>query len=49
MSDFTNSGERVEGASGLTFSFGRCVQKKKLALLSLLFQVLTPTVAITRG
>ena len=31
------------------FSFGRYVQKKNLALLSSLFQVLTPTVVITRG
>jgi len=49
MSDFTNSGERVEGASGLSIFFRSLRPKGKLSLLSSLFQVLTHTVAITRG
>jgi alpha-beta hydrolase superfamily lysophospholipase len=50
MSDFTNSGERVEGASGLSIFFRSLRPKQEpRAVVLIVPGALTPIVAITRG
>ena len=49
MSDFTNSGERVKGGSGLSIFFRSPRPKGRFGQWSSSFRVLTPIVATTRG